>query len=581
MKTFALSLVVILALTACKEDVDSQLAKIDSQRDMRIEQISAIANPETRNALSYLADLFHYIQTGYVEAQKTYDGPTVYAEPQLKRLNDYNSVAEMAEIFTGSLWANRIYAGDLDLIPPFNYPLPHQLTWETAVLADGSEIMVTDEYDPTSDKLQAIFHFGDVRVVYSPEGGTPADASPISGIRGTFETHLPEVVLKTVFNHDEVGKTKALGDYLVKLVGAKDHLAIVEVTTADGAMPPFENKAVVIEALDETNTHLDRSSSSWGDPEVFKAAQPTLDKLIQAAVDGEIENLEEDALFAEITEQTGPKAQTSLYGQITFRGQIDKLEITLLEPEKDSAPYRKTLELTAIEFPGLIDGPDIPSLSVEGTVYDHDAETFFVTAPTDIETARVHSAITPEFDSYQSLVRFNYPEVISNVFLDAFDRYDGDAEQIAVSFLDNQNNPIEPTNKDAFEFTINRIEFDPTLFPAPPARVIGQFPVHVMQSIERDTYTSTTRPEAVAIVGNQVRIARNSFRNWDSDFHLIAWDEQGKLLKQVTAQGVTQPEDARTKVYYFYGNVAEVELLKAGPIETAIYEFDTPLTPQN
>lgn len=349
---------------------------------------------------------------------------------------------------------------------------------------------------------------------------------------------------------------------------------------ADGSSPTIESDAIFVEATDATGAYLDSFSSSWGNPDDLGAAMPVFDELIQAVIDGDIDDLSEEALNQEMFARTGLDGPTSLLGHIGFRGTVDAVEVTLLLPSTDGEELSQIITLPALDTTEFLKGP-IPDIPTRGAVYDHERTTFLATVPIDIDPATVNTAIIPQHDAFQELVSFNYPYVISDLFIGIYDRYDDDAEdQIVVTFLDSSGNVIT-VPEDAFEFTINRVEFDVTQFPTPPARVTGQFPVVVMTDMPRETYDASTNPDAIEISGNQVvRIERSQFRNWDTGNELVlARDASGQLLKKLTILNISSPGEERVSVHYFYGEVAEVELLKRGNRETVIYSFDAAIEP--
>jgi hypothetical protein len=564
-----------LALIACKDDVASRLAEIDYKRDARMAQVAQIDDEDEQVTFGVLVNMLHLIESGYADIRSPYEGATRYKQPALRRLGDYESASALAETFAGSLWANRSFAGSVRIEQPFDYPLPHTLTWDILTLADGTALAISTDYDPNATDIQAIDTQNEFRVIYDPSGALPDGASPPASISGTFNAPLTDAVLTAQFDASDTGETQTLGGFTVTLIEAGNHLAIVDIRMADGSSPTIDNDAIFVEATDATGAYLDSFASSWGNPEQLETANTIFDELIQAAVDGELGDLSEESLDAELLARTGLDKASSVYGVISFHGTVDTVEVTLLAPGEDVDGFTMDITLPTDEFSGLLDGPEIPEIAVNGSVYDHESIAFLANAPVDIDPADINTAIVVEKDGFRDLVRFEYPDVISNLFLDTFSRYDDDAEdQIVVTFEDASGNTINVTDEDAFEFTINRVEFDLALFPTAPARVSGQFPVKIMTDLTRETYDADTNPDAVTLFDNQVRVDRNQFRNWDSSYKLLARDQTGQLLNSLTVQQMPTTDDTRIQVYYFYGEVAEVELLKAGPTDTVIYNFD-------
>ncbi len=575
---FGLALIAAVAITACKDDVESQLAALDAAHEARREQVQKIPDAEARDTFAFLTRILHQIATSYIEIQTPYVGPTRYTQPVLQRLTDYGSADELAEVFAGSIWAELTYTASVDFQLPFLNPLPHQLTWTSVTLSDGREIAITQDYDATSADIQAVETSFDIRIIYAPDGKIPEDAPLATTLTGQFEQQMPQAVLNTVFGANDTGDTRQLDEFDVKLVAAEDHLVKVQISRSDGAEITLDDDAIFIEARDETGAYLRSYRSSWGDPEQLRAAVGVFDDLIEAAIDGTLDDMSEKALSAEMTKRIGSDQSGRLYGQVGFAGIVDQVEITILPPGDNPVTYTQQVTRPTPPLSGWIRDTEIPDIAVVGSVYDYETEILLASAQIDINPAEVSQAINVQHGDLQSIVRFEYPDTLSGIFLDTFDRYDDDADdQIVVTFYDSANNPIDPDRSDAFEFTINRVEYDLALFPTPPARVAGQFPVRVMTDMPREIFVKDTDPDAVRITGNQVHISRELFRNWDSNYHVIARDDAGRPLAKITTQDVDTTTEARPKIYHFYGQVAEVEFLKRGQIETVIYTFDTAL----
>lgn len=572
MRRIATALTVTIALTGCKDDIESQLAALQEARDARIAKVKQISDPAARDTFGFMTSMLYQIQAGYIESRRPYTDGTQYTQPTLRRLQDYGSPVDMAQTFAGSLWAKLDFTQAVDVEEPFAFPLQHELVWERITLSDGTVLPISRDYDPESNEIQAIDTNFDYRVIYNSDGGLPEGAALPASIAGQFNTMLPSAVLTVTFDASNAGDTQDIGNYSVKLVEAEDHLAVVEISNSDGTAVTLDSDHVIVEAMDETGGYLDSFGSSWGNPEQLQNALAAFDELIQAAVDGTIDDFSDDAIEAEMLARAGLDMQEKLHGQIGFRGSIDKVEITLMPP--GDLAYTETVTLPALAFSGQIEGPNIPEIPVTGTVYDHARAAFLDNTPVDIDPSDINTAIVAEHDNFRDSVRFNYPDVVSNLFVDAFRRYDEDAGDAFAMFFDASGDRIIATDPDAFDLTVNRVEFDPALFPTPPARVTGQFPVLIMSDIGREVFEPDTDPDALTIVGNQVRVDRNQFRNWDGNHEVLARDASGQLLKTITIQGVSSDDDRRLQVHYFYGDVARVELLKSGPTEMVLYNFD-------
>jgi len=577
-KTFPVIIVsLFFPLAACKENPADALARIESEWQIREAKIEQIKDEDTRKNFDRLAGFLHFMEKSGIEAQLP---PTVtdYTDSELTRLYDYANAKEMAEVFAGAITVEDGYAGGLRPDLPFSYPFLHSLEWTSLTFSDGGELPIVAEYDPALDEIQVVQEGSGVQVVYDPTGAIPEGSAKPTLLKGVFETQLQGAPLVVKFAENQVGQTRLVGDYAVTLLKREGHLIAVEVSRIDGAKPEIETEAIYIEARDKTGRFLDYRSRGWGDPKEFALMIKAMDLAISKAISGEIKESDPDALMEIIAKTGNLKEPSKLYGEVDFEGTVQDVQVTILTPA-DANAFVQEIVVPVANSDLYINADEPPARNVAGPVYSHGIEKMLHELPNDLEPEEIQTMISLEHSDYDNVVHFNYPDVLSAIFIDGFSRFVDDEDQVLLTFLDASGAPVKSDGKGAYRFTINRIEYDPARFAIPLARVSGRVFVRRLKGVTRATYSEDTLPNGMRINGNMLLISKQEYTRWQSDYAVFAVDSKGRYLTMFDKKSLTVSTDEKFEVRYYYGDIAGIELFQRGETETLPFDFDIALKP--
>ena len=573
---FLVPLFTIIALTisACKEDTADALARVDQEwsgRDAKIEQIK---DADTRENFAQMAQFLGFMERSRIEAQIP-PKETRYTVPALERLDDYANPSEMTKVFLGASFIEAL-GTTFRRQYPFDYPLPYEIGLTSVQLDNGQTVAISDDYLPENPEIQAARNGSMIHMVYDPSGRVPEGQALPTSVSGTFTAELPGKVLQVGFDKGEVGDSRQTGDYSVTLLQVDGHQVAVGIERTDGAMPAIDTDAIYIEAQDQTGRYLDDRSSGWGNPEDFAKLVKALDIALDMAVNGGLTQADSDKLFQKISDIGGLEESPRIYGEVDFRGTPDRIKVTILAPDGGQTFTKEiTLPVRALENYSKADAPE--PIPVTGPVFNHSIEAAIKYQPIDLTREEIATKVTITQPDYGHSVHFNYPDVLSDIFIDGFSRFEGEENQpVPVTFLDAKGNPIEGLSEEAFKFTIDRIEYDPALFPRTPVRVVGQVPVRRLTDMPRVTYEADALPEGLQIKGNMLLVDPARFPDWGEDILAFATTDDGRFLTRFHEQRLS---GQRQVVDYFYGDIGGVVLFERGADEVVPFSFDVKLEP--
>ncbi len=573
----SLCLAAVVALAGCKEDLEDQLAALEAEQTEIQERIAGVEDEALRDGFNGVYRMMYWMRESRLRAQEPPE-EVQYTSPELALVEDYGSPAEMAWVYLDTLAVERSWTGTVIPIEAFDPPAGSEMIWQSVTLEDGRQIPVKrqQDYDDTDPGLQAIFDGSWLRILYNLEGTTPEDASFAAQVQGVFQGDLPEEMLRAEFGPGDIGETRQVGAYEVTFEAQEDHQVFVRVARSDGAPPEIETSAIYIEARDETEQYLSRSTGSWGNPEQMETLTGILDGLLEAAQAGDLAEADLDALVdAELAER-GMAAPVALYGVGGFRGIPQDVTVTLLPPEGGAQMY-ETVVLDVLDFDLLDESGTLPDIPLGGPVYQGGGFSALLdAAPVEIPADQIADGIEPRQSEYSANVAFDYPSTVSGMFLDAFDRYDHDDDVVETVFLDAAGEPIT-VGEEAFDWTVNRVEYEIAAFPVRPERVRGELLVNTMPQITRQRLAGDALPDWLSIDGNRLILESEDVPNGSSVWRYYA-RSGGRYLKPF--KSLTYRDEGTGKlrlVEFHYGQIEEVELFRRGPIVQVPYAFDVEL----
>ena len=571
---------VFFLTSACDTDPASNLADVVASWDARTEKVAQIKDEKLQQDFQEIVQLFRFMEVGRAEALVP-PTQTSYDTSDLAVIFDYETPVQMTEVFMGAMTFDKRTSSSFTAKLPFDYPFTYSLVWEAVKFRDGQVVALSEEYDAESKAIQAVEEHGSIHLVFDPSGAIPEGQEMPTSIQAHFSTHIPTDLLIVNFAKNEVGKTHKIGDYAITWVKKNGHSAEFEIARLDGKAIDFETNAVYIEAFDETGGLLSWSGRAWGNPDDTKQIVKAIDTLLEQALSGEISisPANSDDLFEMATERADIEEPNSIYNEMNYRGMINTMKVTIVLPSDTS--LEKDIDIPISLLESYMDGDAPVLVSIAGPVYDHNVEALLNDLALDIEADNISEVIYPRQNDYNNNINFEYPEVLSDMFIDGFSRFIyEEPDLVSIRFFDAGGTEITSDKEEAFKFTIDRIEIDPSLFSTPPKRVSGHLPVRRMLNMDHESYPLSALPNGMVVQDNMLLItpSRLDDDNYDSGYKVYVTDAKGRYLRKLEDISLRDKERTLTKVSYYYGQIAGVKMFKPGEIEVISYEFDVEIT---
>lgn len=567
--------VVSLLLAACKDpSLAEQQLEFEKTKAEIAQRIEKISDPELRAAASDVADTLNWFKR--IELEQA-EPPTAvaYDEDPFSWLQDYPEPSALVSNYTGGLIAltgDTYRLGVIDIKLPFTYPFDSELLWSSVELADGTTVPVSGEFAITPPDVSLSNGGSRLEVVPSAKGFTD-DTSLPHQVKGVLEIGVPEEIAYLTLTAKDRGKSHKLGDYLVTLTEISGHVVSVEVARQDGGPISEDPMQLLTAAKDKTGQFLASSGSSSGpSADFFAQFSEYLLTLLTQIEQGKMTADSVEAAMEQHAEQLKEKFGDLYVKQQFFRGTVETVAVVFAgKTLKQDIPLQLPVYLDkTLDFNAAVDIDDIP---VQSVAYAH--ELAYLTAKDraiELPSNTVASAIQiqpGERWGDEVYVEFTYPkQLVSNLFVDAFRRYEFDDAQ--VSFFDADGQPI--SGEPSYNFTVNRLEYTPSSFSKTPVRMQGKFQVNLMPELEFAHFSAEALPDDIEVKDNQLRI-----RGSDQE-HTYALDAEGRFLRKFYSQRFANTQGPSTRVDYYYGKPSHVLAIKPGELETIEYVFDAPLT---
>lgn len=556
-------------MVACEESIEKQIAAREAEHEAFKARAGEIADEATREALLNVG-WSYFLVTKIGLENRLPPAEVRYDERPLAILEDYAGPADLTENFLGGLLGKndpKYFRTSLDVIEPFDFPFEHRFDWRDVELEDGEIVAVTteEEYEDAAERIQVIERFGDLRM-FAPEG---VEVPLPVRVRGEFVASPPRSVLRASLI---AGDERTLGDYLVSVREIEGHYAVLEVVRADGGALDLKGADVVAGATDAEGRYLDRSGSGTGANDFYEVFGALLYTLLEAAEEGELDSADVEARLEAAAAPYQAEAEKTLVKTFYFRGEVAGLEIVLLAPGDGETSFPVEVKLDAMDA-YVDDGRPVERRPMEATAYDYGLSTLMdpkLRADLSAEDVATEIVVKQE----RGNVYFEYPAVLSDVFLDSFSRYE--EEDAVVRFFDGDGSAIAlPEDADPFyDATVNRIEVYRDAFDVAPARVAGSIPVVLMPGVSIKRFEAGRTPENIAIEENMI-IVSDHVNNGRRE--LYALDGEGRFLKRFLATTYSYEDAPSKRALYYYGEPKGVLIIERGRTETATYAFDIAL----
>jgi len=526
-----------------------------------------------------------------------------YSPSALARLGDYDNRQMMSDAFLDSLLAverNDYYEckrysdkHGFAFRKGFSFPFSHRLKFSELVLDDGETLRIP-ELTKGEMEIKDIIRRGDTYCVPALEQKNAAQ--PVA-VKGEFYTELPDKLVQFELNANDVGKIQEKDGYRVTLVEMNDFSYVIEVDVETNQNLTLREQDILGEAKAVNGQYVRKRVTEQVPMKNYRKVELLLGELINRA---EKDNLTETearealtGLNQRLTEKGAP-----LYSAFAFHGPVDTAKVTILA----GGEKRKKVE-TAVELPVYWFGSEasagqagldgLPTIKATLPIYNHRPEV--IADYVDLNAKIMHEEIDIRQRNithdpgikHPNQVFLHYPTVQSDLFIPIFDRYGvPDAENVA--FFDADGKPLEVADdkNSAFRFTVSRLEYDPSGFTAPPARLKAVIPVLTAPNIIKENYSKSELPKGVRLDGNKLIIDYAEFtpreiqdvssRMQKRRNQVFTKDSQG-YLAEIAMQSITGEKREPVDIYYFYGEPESFEVWYQGETQTINFEFDIEL----
>lgn len=605
MKTLLTLVICIAAFTSCSSsndaDIDKKLAALEKEKLAFEKKVESIKVDSLKKSAQQFGSMLFWIQKADLENMRT-PKDTAYQENTMAFLEDYPTVAGLTDNYLkGILIENN---GDystkrqLKIISPFAYPFQQNLTWTNVQFSDNTIKPIIEEYKDGSKDIQVVkssYHDGSELDIFYPNGTNESLQQQPSFLNGTIETISPKAVLQFKFANNETGDTKEQNGIKVKLVSIKGHIVTVEITNPnkqDPALKDFKGDLVTIEATDKTKKFLSRKGSSSGPDDLLDYYKSVLNKIIDNPEN--VKTLEKDLEKSEQDYEKKHKNQS--YYKTYYRGPVEDVIVYVSDYSK-AVVTKKELKLPAYSFKSSFDPKPIAEIPVQATVYDRSLNDI-LNQKSELKAENLTKEIKIEQKAYSppkaggsaenAQFSFEYPKVLSTLFMDDFRRYEA---LKTVSFYDKKGGKqiVLPADSVDYndgsgrkenpwvEFQVNRIEYNPSKFPVKPKFATGLIQIN-LADVKKIVYPVSKLAPGVTVNGNKLIIDNAIVKGNDKFF---VKDKTGKYLKLITkitysAKSGNNNEDKQ--VSYYYGVPFTIEQYQQQDSKTVDHTFEVDLT---
>ncbi|MEJ2880917.1 hypothetical protein [Pedobacter sp. GR22-6] len=596
-------IICVSALFACSSSpsLEEKLEKLDQEREAFLKKIESIKDDSLRNDAKKFGSMLFFLKRIDLENQEK-PKDTVYEENPFQIMDQYPTVAGLTTAYMNSILVenNADYSSKrvLNIHYPFALPFQQDMNWRTVTFANNAQHTISDAYNETLNAIQVVKtnwnNNPGLEITY-PENTDPVTSEPI-GINGTIDVVVPKNVLQFKFSKDETGDTQEKSGVKVKLVNVKGHMVNVKVINSnpvDPAVDPDKIELIKVMARDETGGFLDQSGSSTGSDELLERYNKVLEQMVAEPKD--IKKLQKQLEDDDAAYEN--KYKNTIFYKTYYRGAVNEIIVYVLDYSK-ATKVSKQLNLKTYSFKNDVENRTIEDIPVPTTVYNL-ALAKQLSEKAEINAADLQKLMVIDQQAYEkstgtvsyesnAQLTFRYPQVLSTMFLSDFERYGklkeikfmtskgGSEIKYPKDSVDFDDEYVERAGKPWAEYTVNRIEYNPTKFSSSPKYVTGTVEVNLC-NVKKSSFPASQLPSGIRIKGNMLIIDESVADN-RSLFYVK--DRNGKYLKELCAISYKTVEGAgykRENVHYYYGAPTTVERYDKGELKTKDYKFATEL----
>ena len=589
-----LALFTLFSLGGCSPDDQPKQATLQERTTQFEKTLESIQDPTLKDAVADLGGSLLLLERARIKLR---DMPieTHYGEDALALLKHYPDPQAVAQAYIDGLFILRKasssdYLTDLQPVFPFSLDqpdelaFPQKLEWLSVSLSNKQTVAFQPEWSETDPGIQLsptssnLTNPNDLTVTYPFIEGIEVEnrqqPQPLL-LHGKIEVIVPAKVVTFTLSKNDIGQVRTQGSIQVRLLGLEHNQARLELIDSPKPAPELADSRLapmLVQARDKNGQWLSRAGSINESPEQLAFYEQQLGEMLQhKSWSLDLEKRLDD-------EQRTFDQQPRYYTQVYFNGQIDQLEVSVMDFATVSV-VRKDLDLPVRQFDLKTTAKTPQQLDLPVTVYDEQASKYLQAANLDPEQLRKNVLVTQSVqDASAAQIEFEHIRTFNDELLgSAFEPGDAPLTFFTANAQGQRGEPIElPSQAFEVEPLRGRITYDLNLFPDTPAYAVGSMPMF-LASIEKTTVSARALPKGLELKGNALIVDQRAFPA--EAWRFYARDSSGQYLKEILAVShlASQNGPPLFDVHYFYGQPDSLESYQRTELQTVEYGFEVKL----
>ncbi|WP_248766420.1 hypothetical protein [Pseudomonas protegens] len=592
--SFGLGLALLIS-GGCSPSDEKKQASLEERTAQFEKSLDAIQDPKLKDAIADLGGSLLLLERAQIKLDSK-PIETEYGDDSLALLKHYTTAQALVDTYINGLFVLRKpsssdYLIDLQPVFPFSFnmpaqfPFPHGLEWQSVTLSNKKVIPFQPEWSETDPGIQLspsssnLTNPDDLTVTYPFIEGLEVDnknqPQPIS-LQGKLEVIAPSRTLTFELTRADIGKPRQDGNISLTLLALDKNVAEIELSN-NAPLPEEADDAslnpLLAQARDSSGQILSRSGSiNESAQQVAFYRQQLAEMQKQKSWSEAFEKQLEDE------QKAFEQQHTQHYAKVYFNGQIDKLEVAVLDFAQASVT-RKDLDLAVHRFDRLTTDKNIQPLPMPVVVYDDQAASYLKGAELDEDSLKKSVTISQSVeDASAARIEFSHPRTFNDELLGSeFNAGDTPLTFFTQNDKGQRGEPIELPDE-AFEIDPMRgvITYDLNLFPETPAYAVGSIPLF-LANIEKKTLSAQQLPKGLELKGNTLIVDQKLFPA--DAWRFYAKDDSGQYLKEIltVSHGAPNNGPALFDVHYFYGQPSQLESYQRSELNAVEYGFEVKL----
>lgn len=531
-----------------------------------------------------------------IELFDAYESPAI----MVQNIAQGSSIFALSGYWTGqSGGPTQTYGLKQPLLTPYSTTI----TWKEVRLFDGQIIPVQTNYSapkdmPVAELQDAAFEFTPNEqslIVHYPIFDNQSEYYDVEAVIGEYEAIVPKEYNILHADSTQFDTQLELGDHILEISQISDYVIKVTVRNVSGDPIQFmditENRPLFnFRARDYSGNYLEGGVVEYRNGPLLSEEIPDVFEIIENALSdiGDGETFSENDFLA-MTEKVGAFVEELSNGEdfasilVVFKGNVQSVEVI------ETISNDMEVVSGTIEAPILLEGKvgaryyrsgNYELLNPEQNVYLQGYASYGEDMLADLTEEHLQEAINVEqvINEYtypSTNIVFEYPQTKISLFLPNERRFKAKTD-LTFYNADGDVIDVDPDSGRTYEITGNVIEYDPNLFPEPPARVTGTFLIMTFPDVTPEVYGLDELPEGITVSNNQIIHLEKT----ETPTVVSALNQDGRYLADYISL-FDQEDDNPVLTTVYYNDVAKVEVLNLGEMSVLEYQFDVEITPQD